>query len=90
NIIDLKNAQRVLDAGLNVIIEGTFTESINKSLQTLANKYPCKSISIAINHPQKIINLSPVDDMIDVFSMKNDEIIQRVLSIITDKHKNQL
>lgn len=90
NIIDLKNAQRVLDAGLNVIIEGTFTESINKSLQTLTNKYPCKSISIAINHPQKTINLSPVDDMIDVFSMKNDEIIQRILALITDKHKNQL
>ena len=90
NIIDLKNAQRVLDAGLNVIIEGTFTESINNSLQKLTDQHPTKRISIAINHPQKVIHLSPVDDMIDVFSLKHDEIIQRVLSLITDKHKNQL
>lgn len=90
NIIDIKNAERVLNAGLSVIIEGTFSPIINKNINEFSKAYPTKRISIAVNHPNKIINLSPVDDVIDVFSMSNDEIIQRILSLITDKHKNQL
>ncbi|MEE2770200.1 MAG: hypothetical protein VX835_03875 [Pseudomonadota bacterium] len=90
NIIDIKNAKRVLDAGVNVIIEGTFNKAINENINALADNHDCKRISLAINHPQKIINLSPVDDMVDVFSLKNEEIIQQVLSLITEKHKNRL
>ena len=90
NIIDIKNAKRVLEAGLNVIIEGTFTAAINKNIHTLANTYPCKRISIATNHPQTIINLSPVDAMIDVFSLNNEEIMQQILSLITNTYKKQL
>lgn len=90
NIIDIKNAKRVLDAGVNVIIEGTFNKTINENINALVENHDCKRISIAINHPQKIINLSPVDDMVDVFSLKNEEIIQQVLSLITEKHKNRL
>lgn len=90
NIIDIKNAKRILDAGVNVIIEGTFNKAINENINALADNHDCKRISLAINHPQKIINLSPVDDMVDVFSLKNEEIIQQVLSLITEKHKNRL
>ena len=90
NILDIKNAKRILSAGLNVIIEGTFTATINKNINALAKNHPCKRISIAINHPQKVINLSPVDEMIDVISLSHDEVIQHVFSLITDTHKNQL
>lgn len=90
NIIDIKNTKRILNAGLNVIIEGTFTETINKNINALAKTYPCRRISLAANHAQAIINLSPVDDMIDTLSQSNDEIIQHILSLITKTHKNQL
>ena len=90
NIMDIKNAKRILSAGLNVIIEGTFTETISNNINALAKNRPCKRISLATNHPKAIINLSPVDDMIDVFSLTSEEVIQQVFSLITNTHKNQL
>lgn len=89
NIIDFRKAKQILDAKLNVILEGTFTKTMNKNLDYLAENEICTRISLAPNHPKKIINLNPVDDMMDVYTLSEEEIIQNILDMIVHKHKKQ-
>lgn len=86
NLLDIKQAKKLMQCGVNVILEGTVSTAINKQLQDFDNNHT-RRISIAVNHPQTIIHLSPVDEMIDIHALNPEEITEKLIAIILSNTK---
>jgi hypothetical protein len=86
NLLDIKEAKKLIQSGMNVILEGTVSKAINKQLQFFDDNHT-RRISLAVNHPQTIIHLSPIDEMIDVHALNLDEITDKLIKIILSSTK---
>ncbi len=89
NIIDLNKAKQLLHAGLNIILEGTLTDTMHKNLEVLFKGDDCQHITLAPNNPQTIIRLSSLNETIDVNRIQNSDIVDAIVAMIHEKTANK-